>query len=179
MIFALLINMAIAEQAKLISQLTGFFASMNNHNSQSASIADSLCMLQKSYRFDARSGIGQLLRPSTLDLRLRLTLFGKKTSMISLHFPVDALHYRQMIQTLVAEYSHYLNRKPTMQGIDDETIYDVAKESLHSFSLTVACFVPLEKATLVLLDSIIVWNELLRPVNSSRYKMSFGTMADL
>ena len=122
------------EQAKLISRLTGF-ASMNNHNSQSASIADSLCMLQKSYRFDARSGIGQLAKAINSGSKTKVDLVWQKDFDDIAHFPVDALHYRQMIQTLVVEYSHYLNRiKPAMQGIDDEPIYDVAREALQLFS---------------------------------------------
>ena len=122
------------EQAKLTSQLTGF-SSLNNHNSQSASIADSLCMLQKSYRFDARSGIGQLAKAINSGSKTKVDLVWQKDFDDIAHFPVDAVHYRQMIQTLVAEYSHYLNRiKPAMQGIDDEPIYDVAREALQLFS---------------------------------------------
>lgn len=75
------------EQAKLISQLTGF-SSLNNHNSQSASIADSLCMLQKSYRFDARSGIGQLAKAINSGAKTKVDLVWQKASMISLTFPL-------------------------------------------------------------------------------------------
>lgn len=54
-------------QGNLIAELTGFEAlsrnrASQNHMNLAPAVADSLCMLQKSYRFDARSGIGQLAK---------------------------------------------------------------------------------------------------------------------
>ena len=50
-----------AAQGNLVAQLTGY-QTLSHSNRNNTSIADSLCMLQKSYRFDARSGIGQLAK---------------------------------------------------------------------------------------------------------------------
>ncbi|GLT19479.1 RecBCD enzyme subunit RecD [Vibrio zhanjiangensis] len=122
------------EQAKLISQLTGFQSLVNRH-ANPATIADSLCMLQKSYRFDARSGIGQLAKAINSGSSTKMNLVWQRDFDDIAKFPVDGHHYSQMIQTLVEEYSHYLNRiKQTDEVSGSENIQQVAKEALQLFA---------------------------------------------
>ncbi|TVO40179.1 exodeoxyribonuclease V subunit alpha [Vibrio algivorus] len=51
-----------AEFSHILADLTGYQALVDADAPKSNEIADSLCMLQKSYRFHARSGIGQLAK---------------------------------------------------------------------------------------------------------------------
>lgn len=51
-----------AEFAHLLADLTGYQTLADAEAPKSNAIADSLCMLQKSYRFHARSGVGQLAK---------------------------------------------------------------------------------------------------------------------
>ena len=50
------------EFGHLLADLTGYQALVDTDAPKSNAIADSLCMLQKSYRFHARSGVGQLAK---------------------------------------------------------------------------------------------------------------------
>uniref|UniRef100_UPI0038F5DB6B hypothetical protein n=1 Tax=Streptomyces scabiei TaxID=1930 RepID=UPI0038F5DB6B len=49
-------------QSEQLSALTGYKGFTGHSQANVNPIADSLCMLQKSYRFDVRSGIGQLAK---------------------------------------------------------------------------------------------------------------------
>ncbi|MFW1056109.1 exodeoxyribonuclease V subunit alpha [Vibrio parahaemolyticus] len=97
------------EQASAIAKLTGFDTLAHTGNSAS-SIADSLCMLQKSYRFDARSGIGQLAKAVNSGSAASVdNVWARDFSDIE-HFALSSQHYNQMMQTLVQEYGRYLKR---------------------------------------------------------------------
>ncbi|WP_319555170.1 exodeoxyribonuclease V subunit alpha [uncultured Vibrio sp.] len=97
------------EQASAIAKLTGFDTLAHSSNSAS-SIADSLCMLQKSYRFDARSGIGQLAKAVNLGSAASVdNVWARDFSDIE-HFALSSQNYNQMMQTLVQEYGRYLKR---------------------------------------------------------------------
>ncbi|EPR4993927.1 exodeoxyribonuclease V subunit alpha [Vibrio navarrensis] len=97
------------EQASVLARLTGF-ASLTSLGRSKVSIADSLCMLQKSFRFDARSGIGQLARAVNAgDGHAVDQVWQREMSDIT-HWDLNAQNYHQMIQTLVSEYGRYLAR---------------------------------------------------------------------
>lgn len=49
-------------KAQLLAKLTGFSGIVDNATTQPTAMADQLCLLSKSYRFDQRSGIGFLAR---------------------------------------------------------------------------------------------------------------------
>lgn len=107
------------EQASAIAKLTGFDTLAHTGNSAS-SIADSLCMLQKSYRFDARSGIGQLAKAVNSGSAASVdNVWARDFSDIE-HFALSSQHYNQMMQTLVQEYGRYLKRIG-QQEIDPKT----------------------------------------------------------
>ncbi|EPI2805145.1 exodeoxyribonuclease V subunit alpha [Vibrio vulnificus] len=108
-----------AEQVATLAKLTGYQA-LPKSASRLAPVADSLCMLQKSYRFDARSGIGQLAKAINAGSVAALeSVWQREFSDIARH-PLDANHYNQMLQTLVSEYSQYLGRL-SPQTLDLET----------------------------------------------------------
>jgi exodeoxyribonuclease V alpha subunit len=97
------------EQASAIARLTGF-DSLAHSTIGASSIADSLCMLQKSYRFDARSGIGQLAKAINAGSASNVdNVWARDFSDIE-HFALSSESYNQMMQTLVQEYGRYLKR---------------------------------------------------------------------
>ncbi|MGF1688890.1 exodeoxyribonuclease V subunit alpha [Photobacterium japonica] len=97
-------------QAQQLSQLTGYQLQANTASDLPLSpIADSLCMLQKSYRFHAQSGIGQLAkainagRPAQVEA---VCQYGYKDIQ---HYPLSADSYQRMISMTVMFYRHYLD----------------------------------------------------------------------
>lgn len=123
-------------QSHAVVQLTGYQTLANSHNPTST-IADSLCMLQKSYRFDARSGIGQLAKAINSGSAQQVDQVWQKEFTDIVKYPIDSQHYSQMIQTLVGEYRLYLERI-SKAGVDlisgePETIKQRAKAALDAF----------------------------------------------
>ncbi|RPF09488.1 DNA helicase/exodeoxyribonuclease V alpha subunit [Vibrio crassostreae] len=102
-------------QGNLIAEMTGFDAIVNTQQAKAGAvnppeIADSLCMLQKSYRFDARSGIGQLAKAINNGSANQVDqVFAKGFGDIENH-PLSNDSYNLMLRTLVHEYGAYLNR---------------------------------------------------------------------
>lgn len=102
-------------QGNLIAEMTGFDAIANTQQTKAGAvnppaIADSLCMLQKSYRFDARSGIGQLAKAINNGSANQVDhVFAKGFGDIENH-PLSSDSYNLMLRTLVNEYGAYLNR---------------------------------------------------------------------
>jgi exodeoxyribonuclease V alpha subunit len=90
-------------QSRLLARLTGY-AALETHNSGHP-LADSLCMLQKSYRFDARSGIGQLAR--AINVGEPVNGLWQRFDDISC-YTLDDEHYQQMVAEVSQHYSAYL-----------------------------------------------------------------------
>ncbi len=126
-----------AQQGALVAQLTGY-QTLAQGNSQTASIADSLCMLQKSYRFDARSGIGQLAKAVNSGSAQNVDNVWHKDFSDIAKFPIDSQHYNQLIQSLVTEYAPYLKRASQTEMDPDsgepERIERRAKAALDAFA---------------------------------------------
>lgn len=112
-------------QATQIARLTGYSTLAHATNLQ-PSIADSLCMLKKSYRFDARSGIGQLSQAVNSGSAQKVDWVWQKEFADIAKYSIDSQNYSQLIQSLVAEYSHYLKRINIVQR-DVET--DIAESA--------------------------------------------------
>ena len=92
-------------QAQQLSQLTGFNLPSQSHNN---AVADSLCMLQKSYRFDARSGIGQLAKAINEGSKFKVeAVWAKGFSDIRFH-DLSNDSYNAMITMMVNGYRSYL-----------------------------------------------------------------------
>ncbi|WP_423839780.1 exodeoxyribonuclease V subunit alpha [Vibrio mytili] len=127
------------EQAAAVAKLTGFDTLTHSSNSLvTSSIADSLCMLQKSYRFDARSGIGQLAKAVNSGSAVSVdNVWAREFADIE-HFALSSQNYNHMVQTLVKEYGHYLQRIG-QQNIDPntgepESVTHKAKAVLDTFN---------------------------------------------
>lgn len=92
-------------QAQQLSQLTGYALPVQSHNN---AVADSLCMLQKSYRFDARSGIGQLAKAINEGSKFKVeAVWAKGFSDIRFH-DLSNDSYNAMITMMVNGYRSYL-----------------------------------------------------------------------
>lgn len=126
-------------QGELIAQLSGYTTlATTNQNNKGSRVGDSLCMLQKSYRFDARSGIGQLAKAVNSGSAYQLDAVWQRGFDDIEQFPLDMQHYNQLIQTMVAEYSHYLKRIAQRLVHPDsgeiESITQQAKAGLDAFA---------------------------------------------
>lgn len=136
-----------AEQSALLARLTGFMpAALNPRQdevaaSARAAVADSLCMLQKSYRFDARSGIGQLAKAVNSGRAHWIDQVWQEDFSDIAHFALSSEHYNQMLQSVVTGYAPYLQRirQPLQAAAQDsaaESMADKARDALALFSQT-------------------------------------------
>lgn len=119
-------------QAQSLVQLTGYHTLDHNYstdqriaadelvNRANAPICDSLCMLQKSYRFDARSGIGQLAKAINTGRAQQVEAVLAKGFNDIRHHMLSADSYNQMLKTLVSEYGCYLERI-NQSHVNDQT----------------------------------------------------------
>ncbi|KDM90200.1 exodeoxyribonuclease V subunit alpha [Photobacterium galatheae] len=94
-------------QAKQLSEMTGFVLPAGQSASPSP-IADCLCVLQKSYRFHALSGIGQLASAINSGQPDRLAAVWQQGYSDIRQYPLEAEYYQQLIQAMSNFYSHYL-----------------------------------------------------------------------
>ncbi|MGB2078399.1 MAG: exodeoxyribonuclease V subunit alpha [Vibrio sp.] len=113
--------------------LTGFETdSFINHTAQAFAkteskqslVADSLCVLQKSYRFNAASGIGQLAKAINLGDRHRITQLWHSDFQDIAFYAADlednSLNYQALIQLACQEYKAYCQQleKPSSRYLD-------------------------------------------------------------
>ncbi|WP_428772279.1 exodeoxyribonuclease V subunit alpha [Vibrio sp.] len=124
-------------QQQLLAQLTGF-TTFSARVAQPDAVADSLCMLQKSYRFDARSGIGQLAKAVNQGSAAMLEQVWQRDYADISRYPLDNQHYQQLVTDLVGEYRDYLQLMATdpVNGQADRAIAMArhAKTVLDSFN---------------------------------------------
>lgn len=97
------------EQVQVLERMTGFSLA-EYRQPQARAINNSLCLLQKSYRFDAGSGIGSLANAVNTGNHKAMTrvLTGHFTD-IRLH-SADSQGYQQLIQLCCRGYQPYLSR---------------------------------------------------------------------
>ncbi|WP_070962533.1 exodeoxyribonuclease V subunit alpha [Vibrio sonorensis] len=121
--------------AKMIADMTGYEAIKRNTTSL-PSIADSLCMLRKSYRFDARSGIGQLARAVNKGDKHAVQKVWQAGFTDITHWPLSGQAYSQMLQDMVEGYQEYLEktRHFSKQGATVGDNSDSAKQVLAAFN---------------------------------------------
>ncbi|MFA0084535.1 exodeoxyribonuclease V subunit alpha [Vibrio sp. 10N.261.51.F12] len=99
-------------QNDTIKQLTQFDCQRvlpNKKSTQSSAVADGLCVLQKSYRFDARSGIGQLAKAiNASDIRGFDQVWEKGFTDIQWHH-LSGNAYQGLLKSMVNAYKPYLD----------------------------------------------------------------------
>lgn len=104
-----------AQRVEALYQLTGYRVAASPE--ASSAVADSLCLLQKSYRFAQHSGIGILARAVNEgdERQVRRILQDKHEDLHCLPLVQEA-DYQQMLMQCVAGYSDYL--QAVAQGQD-------------------------------------------------------------
>ncbi|EIY5517714.1 exodeoxyribonuclease V subunit alpha [Salmonella enterica] len=109
-----------AERARQLSRLTGC-AIPAGAGTQAASLRDSLCLLQKSYRFGSDSGIGKLAAAINCGDRSAIqAVFQQGFSDIEKRTLQSSDDYAGMLDEALAGYGHYLrllHEKATPEAI--------------------------------------------------------------
>lgn len=117
-------------QAQTVQTLTHY--SVEANLASVPSMADSLCVLQKSYRFDARSGIGQLARAiNSGDLMQMDKVWHNSFADIERH-ALSSANLNQMVSRLTDEYKRYLQCIPLAE-CDADAVTTMAKAALDTF----------------------------------------------
>ncbi|WP_257264974.1 exodeoxyribonuclease V subunit alpha, partial [Endozoicomonas sp. ONNA2] len=99
------------EQRNLLARLTGqdLYSVEPAQTDANQAVSDSLCLLRKSYRFDAHSGIGSLAKAvNTNDLRSLKSIFTSGFDDIERFSIATESGYQRLIQQSVEAYQHYL-----------------------------------------------------------------------
>ncbi|OBT06569.1 exodeoxyribonuclease V subunit alpha [Vibrio sp. UCD-FRSSP16_10] len=116
----------------LLSKLTGY--ELATSPQVGSAISDSLCVLQKSFRFHSRSGIGKLARAINAGEMAKVDeAFAADYTDIE-HFDVNAQTYAELVTHLVARYKSYLNLRFENNGTMSMSSF--ARQVLQSFSQT-------------------------------------------
>ncbi|MDN3681402.1 exodeoxyribonuclease V subunit alpha [Vibrio tapetis subsp. quintayensis] len=119
-----------AQQGQQLATLTGFDWLKNESTNANTGLADSLCMLQKSYRFDARSGIGQLAKAINAGKPYQVEQVWLAGFTDIKRHDLSKESYAAMIDMMVANYSGYLSFVHTK----DKTTTSLPKQVLKEFS---------------------------------------------
>ncbi|MCO6539428.1 MAG: exodeoxyribonuclease V subunit alpha [Gilliamella sp.] len=95
-------------RAKELSQLTGYDVPACQ---QTAKITDSICLLQKSYRFNESSGIGLLANAvkAGCSTSVKKLLLDESLSDIQYHALSSQQAYEDVLHDSINHYKHYLN----------------------------------------------------------------------
>lgn len=97
------------ERAAELSELTGYAVEGNN-DAQAPLVRDSICLLRKSYRFDASSGIGQLaLAVNAGETRQVEKVFDSGFTDIERFSLNSSEAYQHLLSAGVGGYRHYLS----------------------------------------------------------------------
>nr|EIG8944827.1 exodeoxyribonuclease V subunit alpha [Escherichia coli] len=98
-----------AERARQLSRLTGTHVPAGT-GTEAASLRDSLCLLQKSYRFGSDSGIGQLAAAINRgDKTAVKTVFQQDFTDIEKRLLQSGEDYIAMLEEALAGYGRYLD----------------------------------------------------------------------
>lgn len=106
-------------QAQRLTRLTGFEVGKHHPCNAKSAIADSLCMLQKSYRFDARSGIGQLAKAVNAGDKAKVKQVIEADYQDIRFFSLSSEHYSQCVREVAEGYQQYcrlIEKPPAGQG---------------------------------------------------------------
>lgn len=122
-----------AKQASVIAKLTGVNTAELQRKSQVPAIADSLCVLQKSYRFDSHSGIGQLAKAvNSGDVRAVQAVLDSGYADIN-YLSLTGANYQLLVSKLIENYQAYLNvifaQSDTYTNVNQR-----AQQALNTFS---------------------------------------------
>lgn len=119
-----------AQQGLQLATLTGFDWLKRESTNLNTGLADSLCMLQKSYRFDARSGIGQLAKAINAGKPYQVEKVWQAGFTDIKRHDLSKESYAAMIDMMVANYSGYLSFVHTKE----KNTTSLPKQVLKAFS---------------------------------------------
>lgn len=107
------------EQIQRLQKLTGFELMQYLHGSGPV-IRDGLCLLRKSYRFDANSGIGQLAKAVNSADRQRIQELAQQP-LADLQFYYSGDIQQRLLKEAVAGYRPYLEKIKGLEKVNDDT----------------------------------------------------------
>jgi exodeoxyribonuclease V alpha subunit len=109
------------DRAAQLARLTGYPL---QGQPAGAAVRDSLCLLRKSYRFDARSGIGQLaLAVNAGDGKQAIAALNGRYSDVAGYPLAETEDYQQLLDACAEGYRDYLRK--VAEGADATTILEV------------------------------------------------------
>ncbi|WP_337261309.1 MULTISPECIES: exodeoxyribonuclease V subunit alpha [unclassified Serratia (in: enterobacteria)] len=109
-----------AERAAQLARLTGYAL---QGQPVGAAVRDSLCLLRKSYRFDAKSGIGQLaLAVNAGDGKQAMAALNGRYADVAGYPLAETEDYQQLLDACVVGYRDYLKR--VAAGADAATVLE-------------------------------------------------------
>lgn len=101
------------EQVKWLAKLTGYqseyLQKIRSHKALESKVSDCLCVLQKSYRFDARSGIGQLARAVNEGDKKKLDVILRAAFSDIRFYELSSQNYQKLIHNASQGYQRYLD----------------------------------------------------------------------
>lgn len=109
-----------ARQSNLLSRLTGFIIEPIKSSVSIPPVSDSLCMLQKSYRFNKRSGIGQLATAVNMgDVNAVESICKKGFEDITVN-ALTGEGFSSLLELLHQEYRDYLELAHQLPLMSDQ-----------------------------------------------------------
>lgn len=125
-------------QSKVIKQALTTHAQKEAGNQVSAhsQVADSLCVLQKSYRFDARSGIGQLAKAINAGDTQMMSKVWQQGFDDIIHYDMpNVFSWSQMLSLMAQEYTPYCQALSDFKAkLEDGFDWSQAKKILEAFN---------------------------------------------
>ncbi|MDP0563409.1 MAG: exodeoxyribonuclease V subunit alpha [Candidatus Endonucleobacter sp. (ex Gigantidas childressi)] len=128
-----------SQKVQIMEQMTGFNLSEYS-NTGARPINNSICLLQKSYRFDAHSGIGCLANAINIGNQKAVNrTLSRNFKDIDIH-PIDSFGYQQLLKLCTTGYQRFLAIiKTGVTGNESETIWQKKiLKTFHSFRLLCA-----------------------------------------
>ncbi len=120
------------DQTRKLEKLTGFQLNAFKENHEKNIAGDNLCLLRKSYRFDANSGIGKLAQSINAgNPRQAIRSFSSGFTDISLSSAENS-GYASLIKLCVEGYQHYLSL------VNDQAPDTAILDSFNEFQLLCA-----------------------------------------
>jgi exodeoxyribonuclease V alpha subunit len=119
-----------SEKAQNLAELTGF-SCLNTQDNKQPSMADNLCLLRKSYRFDQYSGIGYLSKAINTGQATSKQVLQLCHDYADLqYYPNTELSKEHLTKLVLEGYSPYLQKLPLITS-DNR---DLAKQLLKQFN---------------------------------------------
>jgi exodeoxyribonuclease V alpha subunit len=122
---------------QLLTQLTGY--KYVQAQESVGVLTDNLCLLQKSYRFDAQSGIGQLARAVNIGSTSQYHKIKDGNFSDIERYSLDSEHYSQLFKQLGKRYRAYLDQQSSQDmesDVPESQMFEIAKAKLKLFQTT-------------------------------------------